>query len=272
MILFLLAAQLLAATPAPMTDPRPTVRVVFHVRPDHPYTLQFKDVGAFEKSVTDKLVVALQKVRFLRFSTDKGEHTLFFLLDDRDEGVRDEELREIWLFAALNEEVTRENAKMIWVVREAGADNASIGSTERFAGDVVNALRNTDAAALVEKCLGTIDVATRARKPANSALWLMPFRIDQLRVGDQTVFRVWTPIGNYAAEPLYLREPLVEATDEYAGKTVTITKDGLDVIQSLEKRARIDANRVRIQSYADFVPQSPGQRPAGVKITSPKKK
>lgn len=267
----LFAAQLLAATPAPTpVDPRPTVRVVFRMRPNHPYVLPFrKNLAGFEKTATEKLIVALRKVRFLRFSADEGQHTLFLLLDDRDEGIKDDVLREIWLFGALNEEVTRDNAKITWTVRGAGQDNMSIGSAEKFAGEIAKAVRDGNVGELIEKCFRDIDVATRARKPAQTSFWLMPFHIDQLQVGDRSVFEVWAPTRKYAAEPHDPGKPVHDAEGEYAGTTVTLTRGTEDVVRWLEQRGRIDATKVRMTLYVAPTPPPTGQPPAGVK---PKKK
>ena len=271
MIAALIAAHLFAAPAVAVSaDPRPVVRVVFTIRPDHPYTLQWRDVPRFERLATVELMKALEKVRFLRFKADEGEHTLYLLLDDRDAGVADEDLREIWLFAALNEPVTRDNARMTWVVRRAGEDNAPVGNEETFARHIGNAVRKSEVGTLVEKCFRSIDIAGRARKPARTAYWLMPFHIDDLKVGDRSLFRVWAPAEKYAAEPHDVRDPIADATDEYAGKTVTTTREDRAVVEKLEKAGRIDAHKVRLELYVAPDPPPQGQAPAGVKLARPK--
>jgi hypothetical protein len=265
----LLAVQLLAVTAgSAAADPRPAVKVVFQIRPDHPYTLNFGDVGDFEKIATGKLVTALEKVKFIKFSADEGEHTLYLLLDDRHAGVADEDLREIWLFADVNEEATRDDAKMTWEVRGAGTDNTSIGNAGKFSDDIANAVRNGDLGLLIANCFRDIDLAKRARKPAMSSYWMMPFHIRDLKVGERSVFDVVAD-QKYEAEPHELPEPLAEAKDEYAGKTVTVTRGTPDVLQSLQQRGRIDATRVRMNTYVAPTKGSQSQQPAG---TKPKKK
>lgn len=120
----LLAAQIAATTPR--QDVRPVVKVVFDIRDDHPYTLPFGErVTELETNAARKLAECFEShLRFLRFTTNgDAEHTLYLLLDDRDAGVPHDQIREIRLFARMNERATRKNARVSWLVRGPGSDN-----------------------------------------------------------------------------------------------------------------------------------------------------